>query len=186
MSCLGPGEPSGRVWEPGPRPTLLPAHSLALRLLKAFWPPDARLQAISPGYFELGALIFCHFGRSRETKRSALLLNRKAASRAGPALTSPSAGSAPPLQWARPDPELPLLSPAGQLSAVLLLAAATGKQEANNRQPCGASNRSERGGGRSSWGCQALTPLTSLEPKVQTAPQGHAAHTPPAGCWEQH
>lgn len=29
-------------------------------------------------YFKLGALIFCHFGRSRETKRSVLLLNREA------------------------------------------------------------------------------------------------------------
>lgn len=68
--CLGCGKPYRRVWESAPGPAPLP-NSLPSMAIKT--PSGLQMHAckLFPFcYFKLRALIFCHFGRSGETKRS--------------------------------------------------------------------------------------------------------------------
>lgn len=57
------------VYESGPDPA--PPPSLYAQLSQSFWPPDAQSASDFPFVISSsGALIFCHFGRRIETKRS--------------------------------------------------------------------------------------------------------------------
>lgn len=134
-------------------------------------------------YFKPGALIFCHLGRSRETKRSVLLPNSEAVSRSGPASTDPLPGAHHPSDGLRRGLELPLLSPAGlwrtegagQPPAVSLLAVAARKQEASNHELPGDSNRSEQGGCLQQRGLPGLRPTSLPGAEGADCPQGRGA-----------
>lgn len=66
----GPGETEGRVWEPAPWPAP-PPHALQAGLLKPLLASRCTPASDFPSVISSsGALIFCHFGRSGETKRS--------------------------------------------------------------------------------------------------------------------
>lgn len=161
---------------PGLHPPTPPSQA---PLFRAFWPPDGSLQAI-PALFQAQALISCHFGRSRETKRPVLLPNSAAVPAPGgirptlPLRTIPlklEAGSAAP----SPAPCRPRRTGEPASLCRLLPAVAARKQEASNLSLSGDSHRLEQGQCLGQQGLGGPGPTLLTGAGGIDSPVGHAA-----------